>query len=42
LTASPINVWNHQEYMGLDSLGEHAVDIAEDAARLKWLEMAAA
>jgi hypothetical protein len=42
LTASPINVWNHQEYMGLDSFEEHAVDIAEDASRLKWLEMAAA
>jgi hypothetical protein len=33
-----MDVWNHQEYKGLNSFGEHAVDIAEDAAR-KWLEM---
>jgi hypothetical protein len=34
-----MDVWNHQEYKGLNSFGEHAVDIAEDAARLKRLEM---
>ncbi len=42
LTESPMDVWDHQEYKGLDSFGEHAVDIAEDAARLKRLEMVAA
>ena len=41
LTASPMDVWDHQEHNGLDSFGDHAVDIAEDAARLKRLEMVA-
>jgi hypothetical protein len=35
-----MDVWNHQGYKGLNSFGEHAVDIiAEDAALLKRLEM---
>jgi ppGpp synthetase/RelA/SpoT-type nucleotidyltranferase len=41
-SSSPSEVWNQQEHPGLASFGEHAVDIARDAASLKRLEMVAA